>query len=356
VREDEFGVSTNPLPGYLSWDLAAKFALGTSAFPIGLPLQPLSRPAEHYRYRPVVIPGNGKSPDEIVPLAVNWQALIPPGQTDVDPNYHFLAADGGVTDNEPVELCRTELAGMTGRNPRSGDEAVRAVILVDPFAEDTNLCSEIFTNLGDEAKSLFSSLLSQTRYDSQDLLLACHPDCYSRFMITARRDSIVGGKAIATACLGAFGGFLCQDYREHDYFLGRSNCKDFLENPDNLWFPETNPLFAAWRMANPTAANTMRRQDSKGRYSLPLIPLYGSAAQPKPFVPNYPTAKFNPQDAWFQELLEQRINALLDKMNHEMISSLIARLYVQLGEVFGKPMLIRKVTESISKGIADWGL
>ena len=356
VRPDEFGVSVNPLNGFISWDDASKFALGTSAFPIGLPLQPLARPVEHYRYRPIIIPGDGTQTAEIKQQIVDWSALIPKGATDVDPTYHFLAADGGVMNNEPIELCRQELAGMVGRNPRAGKDAKRAVILIDPFADAPALGCESFTNLGDAAKSLLDSMKSQARYSTQDLLLAYRPECYSRFMITPRRGDIVGGKAIATASLGAFGGFLCQEYREHDYFLGRKNCQDFLAKPDQAWLPEDNSLFATWRANNPEAANALRKQNALGEFCLPLIPLYGNCLNTQ-FVPAYPSKRFDPDANWFQNLLEDRVDALLDKVNDELLSSFLSKLYVEIGEVLGgKSKIVKGITKKIREGLDEWAL
>lgn len=355
VREDELGISTNPLAGYISWETASQFALGSSAFPMGLPLQPLSRPVDHYRYRPVVIPGDGARPAEIRPQLVDWETLIPNGQTDVDPTYHFLAADGGTLNNEPIELCRRELAGMVGRNPREGEDAYRAVILIDPFADAPHLGSEKFTGLGDAVKSLLGGLISQARYDTQDILLASHPECYSRFMITAKRGNIIGGRAIATASLGAFGGFLCQEYREHDYFLGRKNCQDFLANPDNFWLPETNPLFEDWRSNNPAEANTLRRENAAGVYCLPAIPLFGSCLNNQT-VPAYPSGQFDPDAKWFQDLLENRVDGIIDNFQNE-ITSFPARIYAEIGEHGGgKSFLIKKITEKIREGLSDWRL
>lgn len=355
VRPDEFGVSANPLSGYVSWDSVSKFALGTSAFPIGLPLQPLSRPIDQYRYRPIVVPSDGTSPADIQQPNIDWRMLVTEGQTDVDLTYHFTVADGGVMNNEPIELCRRHLAGVVGRNPRDGDKANRAVLLVDPFADAPNLGKNA-TDLGNAMNSLFSSLKDQARYDTQDMLLATHADCYSRFMITAKRGNIVGGKAIATASLGAFGGFLCKEYREHDYFLGRKNCQEFLENPDNFWLPETNPLFGNWRQSNPNAANTLRRQNISGDWCLPIIPLFGSSLLVQN-VPVYPHGRFDPKSLEFQYPLNNRVDKLLSKANHEFVPDFITRIYIQFGEsIAGKSKLIRTITQSITEGLAKWDL
>ena len=56
-RPDEFWVSINPRAGTsVGFDVLANYARASGAMPIGLPARPLSRPAEHYVYRPVVRP------------------------------------------------------------------------------------------------------------------------------------------------------------------------------------------------------------------------------------------------------------------------------------------------------------
>lgn len=48
--------------------------------------------------------------------------------------YAFLAVDGGVIDNEPLELARRFLSGgPKKRNERAGKLADKAVLLIDPF-------------------------------------------------------------------------------------------------------------------------------------------------------------------------------------------------------------------------------
>lgn len=357
VRPDEMGVSDNPLNGFISWNAVSQYALGTSAFPFGLPLQPLSRPVSHYLYRPIIVPGDNAVYDtKIKPKKVDWDALLQQGQTDLDSAYQFLSADGGVMDNEPIELCRRVLSGMTARNPRDGNSSNRAVLLVDPFADAPKLGCEKFTSLGDAAMSLFEGMKDQARYDTQDLLLASQPDCYSRFMITARRGTTTGGRAIASASLGAFGGFLLREFRDHDYFLGRQNCKKFLEDPDGFWLPEQNPLFENWKIKNPSSVSSATRNDSNGIPSLPIIPLFGSSLQNQQ-VPAYPSGIFDPNANWFQDLLSDRIDKLLDKVNHELVSGFLSRLYVWLGEEMGGKSAIKDaVTQKIGVAISDWGL
>ncbi len=359
IRPDEFGVSINPgVSGFISWTDATQFAMGTSAFPVGLPYQPLSRPVSHYSYRPIIDPGDGNKIEATLhPPCIDWHSFVAAPNILNNGDYHFLAADGGVFNNEPIELCRTELAGALGRNDRNGAQAKRAILLVDPFAEAPSLGGPAFTNLGKSTLDLLTGLKNQARYDTQDISLACNPECYSRFMITAKRNELVGGKAIATASLGAFGGFLCQKYREHDYFLGRKNCHDFLNSVnDGLWLPEINPLFSAWRKSDPISAQTLRQKNADGVYCLPLIPLFGSSTL-LPMVPAYPQGAFDPNSSKFQALLAVRIDKLLEKVSDELVSNFLIQFLLEIGEkIIVKSKVIELITQKIQRGLKEWGL
>jgi hypothetical protein len=159
---------------------------------------------KHYRYRVAVLPpGSEDEPARVVGRQPDWVELIPAGSIDLPSDYHFLAVDGGATDNEPIELGRTALAGVLGRNPRDAKTANPAVVL-DPFAGKADLSPTGPTAFPDLVSTIASTFIEQTRYDSEDLLLAAGPNIFSRFMITPRRDGLVGGDAIASDGLGAF--------------------------------------------------------------------------------------------------------------------------------------------------------
>ena len=51
---------------------------------------------------------------------------------------------------------------------------------------------------------------------------------------------------LACGSVGGFGGFLCEDFRAHDFQLGRRNCQQFLRTTFALPDEEANrnPLFA----------------------------------------------------------------------------------------------------------------
>jgi hypothetical protein len=69
-------------------------------------------------------------------------------------------------------------------------------------------------------------------------------------MLTAKRSDprpsaerpVIGGDALCTARLGAFFGFFHEEYSKHDYFLGRQNCREFLEK--EFMLRADNPVFS----------------------------------------------------------------------------------------------------------------
>lgn len=358
LRPDEFGVSDMPgADGFIGWADFAGFALGTAAYPAGFPLRPLCRPLSHYRYRPVAVPCGipGKRP--VQPLAVDWDALLDSGSPNLLDTYHFLAADGGMTDNEPIELCRKVISGWVGHNPRDGHEAKRAVLLVDPFAAPPALGPQAPSTLGASLGFLIGAWKDQARYDSRDLMLAADQNCFSRFMITAQRPGAeLGAKSIATASAYAFGGFLSEAFRRHDFFLGRANCQAYLR--DELLLPSDNQLFAQWRRAAGQYFAKWEVKNGSGSF-LPIIPLLDTCRNDEQTEP-YPVDAFNVRSRAFQQLLEGRIAALLDGAKDDFgttgLEGFFINLYLSIGIQFGKGMVQDKVTEYLEHSLKEWEL
>ncbi|HEY0419155.1 MAG TPA: patatin-like phospholipase family protein [Acetobacteraceae bacterium] len=258
-----------------AWDLFSQYARATAAFPVGFPTRTLTRPTSHYHWRVGMVPtpdGQGLIPAARRPC---WEAMVPEGQDDVPESVAFLTVDGGATNNEPIELARTALAGVGGVNPRGGLEANRAVFLIDPFAGSAPLGPDAFSGLSEALGGLVTAMIQQTRYSTADLMLAENERVFSRFMLTPQRalpngHTAIGAKALASAGLGAFIGFACREFMRHDYLLGRSNCQDYLRRMFSL--PRANPVFDGWTEAQKDA------HQIPGTDEVPLVPLFGTAA------------------------------------------------------------------------------
>jgi hypothetical protein len=346
-RPDEFVIGFNDarLPQAIDWPTFSLFARATSAFPLGFPFRQLSRPMEHYRYRVAVLPpGSEGEPATVVGRKPDW-AELSEGSPNLPSDYHFLAVDGGATDNEPIELGRTALAGVLGRNPRDPKKANRAVVLIDPFAGKTDLGPSGPTPLPDLAGAILSTFIEQTRYDSADLLLAADPNVFSRFMITPKRDGHVGGDAIASDGLGAFLGFACPAFMRHDYLLGRANCQEFLGS--NFLLHEDNPVFEnAWTAAQKQAMG----KSIDGQLYLPIIPLLGNASVPESLDP-WPRHLLNP--AIYKDAVERRFERIVEFEGRSgLLSSVVTLIIAHLGE--GK--VGDFVVNAMNKALRDSGL
>lgn len=347
-RPDEFvlGFGDARFPQATDWSTFGQFAMATAAFPIGFPPRRLTRPLEHYRYRVVSVPGDDNPGTTMwLPLVPDWAAIQDWAGGGLPDDYQFLTVDGGATDNEPIELARTVLAGITGRNPRDGMRANRGVVLIDPFAGSAQMAPPLTIALPDLAESLVTGMIQQTRYDTRDILLAAYPDVYSRFMLTALRENNLGDPALATAGMGAFLGFACDAFRRHDYLLGRKNCQDFLRTQFVL--PEHSPVFDGCLDGAPL--DDFRFTDDSGSY-LPIIPLVGQARVAETTDP-WPKNALDPTK--FRGAIEQRFAKLLET---EFASGPLANVLVWLGAKIGEGKIADTVISAMQTALTQWGL
>ena len=263
------------------WKTLAVATLATGAFPLVLASRRLRRPGSDYDYRYIFPHG----PEGLV----YSRAKIADRSS-----YSFVAVDGGAMNNEPFGLAHTELAGLAGRNPREGEKADRAIVMIDPFTDPRGSEPGRDTSVSKVALRLVNAFKTHARFRQIDLTLAAADDVYSRFMIAPRRElsndgcaPISGRRAIASGGMGAFLGFFCEAYRQHDYMLGRRNCQAFLRN----WFvlPSRNPLFGNWSRAA-LANGDFESQAPTRKGHRQIIPLVGTAAAEQA-LPSWPSGE-----------------------------------------------------------------
>ena len=339
------------------WRLVAQAAMGTGAFPGGLLPRDIERPWEQCDPR-------------ILPLSTGDNArvaLLPAlrGGALAD-QYSCLSVDGGTFNNEPFEVARTYLSGLVGSNKREGKENRRAVIMVDPLVEPSETEFDrarqedhVFSYLGGLVTRAF---VNQGRTHLREWTLAMADDIYSRYLLAPTRGDLSGEAALCGSALGAFGGFLCQSFREHDFQLGRRNCQRFLR--EHFALPITNPLFKGWRekevLVKQFACSETKPDPANGGAALaeethlPIIPLVGAAAMDEP-EPKWPS----PHD--FEEvrdevygLLDKRLEAIYERFTADQ--NWLARRYLGLGWLFVKPTLLKQVKETIDKQLNEKGL
>jgi hypothetical protein len=294
------------------WEQLRRATLATSAFPLALEAKNISildnqanRIAKHFAERHTL-------PKDIV--------IEDYGRRE------FLCADGGMTNNEPFTLVHDALAGGAGiYNQRESDKADRSVIMIDPFPDTGNTLDfkEIQTGLTAIPAAIFNALLSQSRFKKQDLLLAFDEHIFSRFLIAPSRNKQDNSElSLAGAVLSSFGGFLSQEFREHDYQLGRRNCQRFLAK--RFILSPDNPLFAHW-------SADLRKQYliiEDGKEYLPIIPLCGSAAE-KVKRPDWPQIRQQEIDA-LQPLLRNRLLFLIRSISKEKRAGIVWRILIFL--------------------------
>ncbi|MBC7905675.1 MAG: patatin-like phospholipase family protein [Rhodospirillaceae bacterium] len=338
-RPDSFVIGSN---GTASRQDLADCAAASAAFPAGFVARQVVKPMGQYAYNVETVT-NGNGTVGLMWQEPDWDSMRDP-TGELPSEWFFASYDGGAIDNEPMELARKVLAGYVEPLPSCGAKAQRAVLLIDPFADPPSLGPAQAGGMLSMLGPFVSGLVAQGRYDTSDLSLAADPDRFDRFMINAVRGKFTGSKAIASAGLGAFQGFLCRDFRVHDYMLGRLNAYNYLK--DILALPENNPLFDDW-----TPAQRDKYRTACGE--LPIIPLVDSVSVPA--TPNWPKGALNPET--LREGISKRIDAVIEALEDEVLDpAWYVRLYLCPGIKFAESTAADAAMTAIKTGLDDWGL
>jgi predicted acylesterase/phospholipase RssA len=310
LRPDEVAISQVPMPGdgnQADWMSLVQACLASSASPAGLPARPINRSLVHYNYRYALVPdGNGIA--RVTRLQPDWSMLAASANQPLAPRYDFLSVDGGVFNDRPTELARTWLAGVCGHNSQDGQEAKRAIVLVEPLGSEPNTGVIGEKTLMDVIGSLVTGAVAGGRFLTADLLLMTDKNVYSRFLVTPNRKlpsgkAVSGEDAVVGGALGSFMGFLSEAFRWHDYQLGRHNCWEFLRR--DFMLPKDNDLFGGWSNLQKTDPAYL----DQGH--LPIIPLVGECAAPPP-LPTWPQGKLDLGRV--KPLIRSRVKAVLSRI------------------------------------------
>ena len=316
-RPDEFPLS---FASPSNWDLVRDSALATSAFPAAFPSRPLKRALEILGYRVAVVPAEDQKNAEIAQLVPQWDALLEDGTT---PGFvRTVNVDAGTVNNEPLDIGRAQLAGYHGRNLRKGDEAIRGVVLVDPFSDPATISPFDPPGFLDILGPLVSTLVYQARFKPEDVALGLDYDTYSRFLVAPKGPAggveVSGSKAIAAGGLGGFLGFVDKSMLDYDFRLGRLNAHNFLLNEFVL--SENHDIFKgpAWsttqRDLYGTKENNPRTKIDEN--FLPIIPLMPTLKDHPPMLPAWPRRSGVPEN--LPDQVEKRLNSIYSALKFDL--------------------------------------
>ncbi|MFC2126345.1 patatin-like phospholipase family protein [Bacteroidota bacterium] len=245
------------------WEEIKESAKATGAFPVGLSARLIHRDPEYYSTR---FNKDNKDYSPFLKIREKFES------------YSFVAVDGGVLNNEPLELARAALYAPKDKTvveqKIQADKELRveklleeglmiinkledkdkkdsyskelvkayadvninkAIILIDPFPnrleykENPTPKNLALTKI---ILPLISAIRGQALFKPRELIFTAHKNVFNRFMIAPvrkRKDKKRADNAIACGFFGGFGGFFDQKFRQHDYWLGRFNCQAFLK-------------------------------------------------------------------------------------------------------------------------------
>lgn len=268
-------------------------AKATGAFPGGLQARKVCRHARHIWDNPF-FQKNKKFDQRTISLG---DSIRHPEQW-----YCSLNADGGTSNNEPVELMRNlmvEIRNIEDPDPeRAAFDAMSdtekkqvksamgnySIVLIDPFPSydfDIKVPEQTDKNLKNYLPRLVAAMTDQLRFDAKEAKDAYDKDNYGLYVVAPSRDRVPSEHALASGALGGFSGFLHPEYRIHDFFLGRHNCQSFLRkyfvvNLDeaastNNSYHCIEAVLRGYRN-NPAAIDRFAFTDVDGKRKVPIIP------------------------------------------------------------------------------------
>ncbi|MFB9842958.1 patatin-like phospholipase domain-containing protein [Mucilaginibacter ginsenosidivorans] len=265
-------------------DIAAAAAMATGAFPVGLQSRIVTRDAQYVNNN-------------------QWLKGYLKQNPLTEGKYQTLNVDGGLINNEPFDKVRDVLSDVTGQdNPddyNNFNKFQSTVLMIQPFPTSAPPIIALSTALPNVISNTLATMLKQMRAKPINLENALDDDCAGQYLITPARivkgpdgneTELAGDLAIACGALGGFGGFINKEFRVHDYFLGRYNCKIFLRDyftipAENL---DKNPIFAAG-YANTNKDDFKSTKDN----SYQIIPIFADATNY-----TFPDFKFSSGTNW----------------------------------------------------------
>jgi hypothetical protein len=329
---------------------AIQAAMATGAFPVGLKARQVTRTKEAVMNNPLV--------DSRI-----LKAIMPP----TDPCYNSLNIDGGMINNEPFDKVRYLLEEPSQQYDQKLYEDYRTfnstVLMVAPFPSTKPKGIDLSNKLLNVIGLTLSAMISQMRSKPWQVKEANDSNCAGQYLIDPSRHFIApdgkvvkfaGDKAIACGALSGFSGFLSKEFRVHDFFLGRHNCKIFLKEyftiPDE--HKETNPVFAKGYAG--ITDERFRAKDGGWQ----IIPIVEDVNYDFPKLP-FTSGKDWPVQEWsainkFDHPLRKRIEAVIMNITPY---NFLQRFALWIGvRVILRGMLAKSILKTIKKELIEWHL
>lgn len=280
------------------WDTVIICSRATSAFPAGFATVKVKTPKTFYADR------LGSPPDW-----VEDAKMVAKPDEQKNPIHEYAAVDGGALNNEPFGILEEQMERRYRKKLDSqGQSCWGSLIMIDPFPGEE---LDPFTidegmPLLNMLRSLVAAIRGEAMFKENEIRAAVEVDAMEKFMIRPQRQVVPGQKyALATATLESFGGMLDEKIRLHDFMLGRSNCKDFLE--------KVFCISKGDALNNEIFAPHVRHLNKD---KIPIIPVVGKAADSLP-TPKWPTYSDQERKQLVDDVLsvvKVRISKLIDIM------------------------------------------
>lgn len=194
-------------------------------------------------------------PLEDWPDFIDWNKL--------KPDFDFMAIDGGTINNEPFGEVLKSLMNKFGHLGQ-GKDKMYGVVMVDPFPDrmdkeqsEQDDQYQHPLDIFDAAGKIIGTLKNQSRVKRHEMALESDDDFIKGVVFPKKWERIDANNServrnikwpLTCESFNAFGGFLDIRFRQHDYFLGRDNARNFIRHFFSLPAAEgqRHPIHRNW--------------------------------------------------------------------------------------------------------------
>ncbi|NOQ72981.1 MAG: hypothetical protein GQ574_13310 [Crocinitomix sp.] len=325
----------------------AKAAVATGAFPIGLNFRTFNESDFKPEYLKTVlsrlVEGKVGKEDPTHREDIDWSE---PALNEVITNFKAATVDGGAINNEPYGQVLSILNEQHGSHQHKDSTFDKyGIVMIDPFPDfpkdptDEKNKYKVPEDLFGAIQPIIQTLWDQSKVKRKEFVEQFGDNrIYHGYIYPSKRgpDGALLDTPIASASLGAFGGFLDIRFRHHDFYLGRNNARNFLRafltKPYYGQNDKRNhPIHENWTLE---MVNRFKVK-LKGQEYLPIIPDMNLILEDK--YPTYEEAnKYSiPEMPKVTKEAIEKLSPLIHKRAYEMLT-------IVEGKVVKKPAIKTK--------------